>query len=129
MRRKRNKRVWNFKRSWSQDRAMLDMFGGVKKPKVDEGLALAQDLLSGIIDDIGLKEGVTLEDLCVAWATIVGPNISNNSEPIEIRNGTLRVRVTQPVIRFELQQRHKLLLSKIAEALPQVKILKLEITL
>ena len=129
MRRKRNKRVWNFKRSWTQDRAMLDMFGGVKKPKVEEGLALAEDLLSGIIDEVGLKDGVTLEDLSVAWASIVGPNISNNSEPIEIRKGTLRVRVTQPVIRFELQQRQSLLLTKITESLPQVKILKLEIVL
>ena len=108
---------------------MLDMFGGVKKPKVEEGLTLAEDLLKSIIDEVGLKDGVTLEDLSVAWAGIVGPNISNNSEPVEINRGVLRVRVTQPVIRFELQQNQKLLLKKITDALPQVEIKKLDITL
>lgn len=90
-------------------------------------MADVEQLLTEIVTDAGFQEGVTLDQLQSAWAEIVGKNIANNSEPIEISKGVLKVRVSQPVIRFELQQRQTQLIKKIQEALPQAKIKRINV--
>lgn len=90
-------------------------------------MADVEQLLTEIVTDAGFHEGVTLDQLQSAWAEIVGKNIANNSEPIEISKGVLKVRVSQPVIRFELQQRQAQLIKKIQEALPQAKIKRINV--
>ena len=129
MAKKSNKRSWNFKRSRSEDRSFLDFFGSKRQPKTGEGLTHVEDLLGQIVDEVGLREGVTLDELQVAWSSIVGPNIANNSEPLDIRDGVLRVRVSQPVIKFELQQQRHLILDKVKAHLAEAKINAVEIVI
>lgn len=90
-------------------------------------MAHVEELIGSIVEDIGLREGVTLDDLTAAWAEIVGMNIANNSEPLEIRGGVLRIRVSQPVIKFELQQRQRQLIKKVTDRIPEAKIKRIDV--
>ncbi len=123
----KHKRFYNFKRSQARDRSFLDLCGARTEPSVTEGLTSAESFLRELVEEVGLREGVTLEHLQDAWAEIVGHNIAQNSEPLEIYEGRLKIRVSQPVIKFELQQRKSKLLKNIQEALPQAKVKDLNI--
>ena len=124
---KKAKRFWNFKRSYSQDRSFLDWFGARSEPKVDEGLTHVEHFLGELVDEVGLRDGVTLDDLKTAWSSVVGENIANNSEPLEISNGVLRIRVSQPVIKFELKQHSGRILENIQSKIPEAKIKRIDI--
>jgi len=124
---KKHKRFWNYKRSFAEDRSFLDWCGARKEPSVNEGMAHVEAFLEDLVDEVGLNEGLTIENLQNTWAEMVGYNIANNSEPIEIYNGALKIRVSQPVIKFELQQMHSLLLKRVQEKLPKAKIKRLDI--
>ncbi len=125
----KNKRFWKFKRSASADRSFLDWCGARKEPSVTEGLTHVETFLSDIAEEVGLRDGVTLGSLQDAWAEIVGPNIANNSEPIEIHNGALKVRVSQPVIKFELQQRQGAILKLIQSRIPKAQVKQLHLVI
>lgn len=124
---KKRKRFWNFKRSYSQDRSFLDWCGARPEPKVDEGLTHVEKFLGDLVDEVGLRDGVTIEGLKTAWSDVVGANIANNSEPLEIYNGVLRIRVSQTVIKFELRQQQSMILEKIQDKIPEAKIEKIDI--
>ena len=126
---KKDKRFWNFKRSHGQDRSFLDWCGARKEPSVSEGLSHVDGFLADLVDEIGLRDGVTIETLQDAWSQLVGENIANNSEPIEIYEGTLKVRVSQPVLKFELQQRKAHLLKLVQERIPKAKVKRLDIVI
>lgn len=126
---KKHKRRWNFKRSRNEDRSFFEWCGARREPHVTEGMSHVEELVKELIDDIGLREGVTLDHLSDTWANLIGSNIANNSEPLEIRDGVLRIRVTQPVIKFELTQRQALILKRVQEKLPEAKIRKIEVVI
>ncbi len=121
------KRFWKFKRSHSEDRSFLDWCGARKEPSVTEGMTHVETFLGDLVEEIGLRDGVTLETLQSAWAELVGQNIANNSEPVEIYQGTLRIRVSQPVLKFELQQRQAQILKLVQQRLPKAKVKRIDI--
>ena len=125
----KNKRFWNFKRNYNQDRSYLDFFGARKEPSVEEGLTSAKTFLEDLVEEVGARDGVSLDELKKAWAQVVGLNIANNSEPLEINNGALRIRVSQPVIKFELQQQKGLILKKIKEQIPAAKVKSIDVVI
>gem|GEM_PF-6572753 len=124
---KKHKRFYKFKRSHGQDRSFLDWCGARKEPSVTEGLTHVETFLPELVEDIGLRDGITIDVLQNAWFEIVGENIANNSEPIEIYEGKLKVRVTQPVLKFELIQRKGQILELVQSKIPKAKVKQIEI--
>lgn len=126
---KKQKRFYKFKRSHSVDRSFLDWCGARKEPSVTEGLTHVETFLSDLVEEIGLRDGITIDALQDAWTEIVGENISNNSEPVEIYEGRLKVRVTQPVLKFELMQRKGQILELVQTRIPKAKVKQIEIVI
>lgn len=119
---RRAKRHWKFQRNPAQDRVYQDWFGSGTKPHVTEGMAHVEVFLQDLAKEVGLRDGVTIEKLNETWAKIAGENIALHSTPIEIYQKVLKVRVSQPVIKFELQQYKSQLLENIRRELPGIEI-------
>lgn len=124
---RKSKRHWNFKRSRSEERSFLDWYGSRKQPSVTEGMAHVEEFLESLVEEVGLREGVTIDELTTGWKGIVGEYVAQNSDPLDIREGTLRIRASQPMVKFELQQQQKKILSLVQKNLPQAKVKRIEV--
>ena len=74
-----------------------------KKPRPDKWQT-SSDLLSGLMQKLGLKERVHESEIIGAWEQIVGGFIAAHSTPVALRDRILYVRVLQPALHYELEQ-------------------------
>ena len=77
------------------------------KPRPDRWKTTGE-LLPQVMQRLGLRERLHESEVMEAWAQIVGDFIAAHSAPIALRDGTLYVRVLQPVLHYELEQISKL---------------------
>ena len=56
------------------------------------------------------------EKIKQAWASVVGPFLAAQTEPVSLRRGVLMIRVVQPAIRYSLEQGMKNALLKRVQA-------------
>ncbi len=63
----------------------------------------------------GLADGFEEEELKRTWKELAGEFIARHSEPASVRDGVLVLRVTQPSMRFHLEQTKALLLGRLRE--------------
>jgi len=85
------------------------------------------------IDDILKKqffaESLDEEEVKTAWKEIAGDFIGANTEPVSVKDGNLVLRVTQPAVRFHLEQMKPELLRKIKARFGNDKIHSVRFTL
>jgi predicted nucleic acid-binding Zn ribbon protein len=62
------------------------------------------EVLSNVIQKLGLKKRIQEEEIISAWHEVVGDFLAGHSEPLQLNHGTLYVRVIQPTIRYELDR-------------------------
>jgi hypothetical protein len=62
------------------------------------------EVLSQVIQKLGLKKRFQEEEIMSVWHEIVGDFLASHSEPLQLRYGTLYVRVIQPTVRYELDR-------------------------
>lgn len=62
------------------------------------------EVLSNVIQKLGLKKRIQEEEIISAWHEVVGDFLAGHSEPLQLAHGTLYVRVIQPTIRYELDR-------------------------
>src|SRR5438876_12212470 len=62
------------------------------------------DLLTKIMQRLGLRERLHETEVIDAWSKIVGEFIAAHSTPVALREGVLYVRVLQPALHYELEQ-------------------------
>lgn len=87
---------------------------------------LAKDFVAAILAQTGLNEGVEEEKIKAIWQEIVGSLIANSSKPDSLKRGTLTLRVTQPAMKFHLEQMKQTLLEKIQSHLGKQKVKSLK---
>jgi len=73
--------------------------------------------LRAILNQAGASEGLDEDQVRSTWKELAGDFISRHTEPVSIKGGHLVLRVTQPAMRFHLEQMKPMLLSRIREAL------------
>src|SRR5260370_35396272 len=66
------------------------------------------DLLTKLMQRVGLKERLHETEVLEAWGKIVGDFIAAHSSPVALREGILYVRVLQPALHYELEQVSKI---------------------
>jgi hypothetical protein len=96
--------------------------GFEEQAKSDSRVNLAATFVDAILKSAGLSEGIQEQELRAAWKEIAGAFIAEHSEPSSVKGGTLVLRVTQPSMRFQLEQMKPALLQRIRQCQDTTRI-------
>jgi predicted nucleic acid-binding Zn ribbon protein len=81
----------------------------------DAGVQAAAGLVGSVLDSLGWRDGLDEEQVRAVWRDLAGEWMARHAEPVSVRNGQLVLKVTQPALRFQLEQMKPELLRKIRE--------------
>ncbi len=93
------------------------------------GITLAEKWIRNVMKSIGAGDGLDEELVRSTWKELAGDFIASHTEPQSVRNGHLVLRVTQPAMRFHLEQMKPMLLTRIREQLGEQRIRSVKFTL
>ena len=109
---------------------ILREWRGCDEPRdLNAGIHPASQFVTAILRAAGMEDGLTEEDVRSAWKELAGDFIAGHTDPVSVRNGHLVLRVTQPAMRFHLEQMKPMLLTRIRSNLGQDKIKSVKFTL
>ncbi len=89
----------------------------------------AAKFISAILRAAGAEDGLHEDQVRAAWKELAGDFISRHTEPVSVKNGHLVLRVTQPAMRFHLEQMKPMLLARIREQLGEGRIHSVKFTI
>jgi hypothetical protein len=95
----------------------------------DEGVHKAAEFIAAILRSAGLEDGLDEDQVRAAWKVLAGDFISRHTEPVSVKGGHLVLRVTQPAMRFHLEQMKPMLLTRIRGQLGEERIKSVKFTL
>lgn len=103
---------------------------GCDKPlKLDANISAAADWVDSILKKQFFAESLNEEEVKAAWREVAGDFIGSNTEPLSVKEGHLILRVTQPAMRFHLEQMKPELLRKIKDRFGKDKIKSIKFSL
>lgn len=92
-------------------------------------ITTAEKWIRNVLKTVGDGDGLDEELVRSTWKDLAGDFIASHTEPVSVRNGYLVLRVTQPAMRFHLEQMKPMLLSRIREQLGEQRIKSVKFTL
>lgn len=96
---------------------------------LNAGVNLAGKFVNAILRATGTDDGLHEDQVRGAWKELAGEFISRHAEPVSVKDGHLVLRVTQPALRFQLEQMKPMLLGRIRERLGPDKVKSVKFTL
>jgi predicted nucleic acid-binding Zn ribbon protein len=93
------------------------------------GIHRAGQFVHAILRAAGLEDGIREDELRAAWKELAGDFIARHTEPLSVKGGHLVLRVTQPAMRFHLEQMKPMLLTRIRSQLGEDRIQSVKFTL
>ena len=103
---------------------------GCDKPlNPNKNVSAAGDWVDAILRMQFFADSRDEEEVKKAWKEIAGDFIGANTEPLSAKEGNLILRVTQPAMRFHLEQMKPDLLRRIRERFGEDKIKSVRFTL
>jgi len=108
--------------------------GGIRKEILQEwrgceeaadlnaGIHSAEAFVTAILQAAGAEDGLHEDQVRATWKELAGDFISRHTEPVSVKNGILVLRVTQPTMRFHLEQMKPMLLTRIRAQLGENRI-------
>jgi len=103
--------------------------GGEEAPDLNSRVHDAQQFVAAILRAAGAEEGLHEDQVRATWNELAGDFIARHSEPVSVKNGHLVLRVTQPAMRFHLEQMKPMLLTRIRAQLGDARIHSVKFTL
>lgn len=97
----------------------------------DSGIRLAAALVGSVMRGLraaGLADGFDETEVRQVWKELAGEFIARHSEPASVREGVLVLRVSQPSMKFHLEQMKPLLLERVRERLGKDRIKAIRFT-
>jgi predicted nucleic acid-binding Zn ribbon protein len=91
-------------------------------PDLDAGIHHAAKFVEAILRSAGAEEGLHEDQVRSTWKELSGDFIARHTEPVSVKNGNLVLRVTQPSLRFQLEQMKPMLFARIREQLGEGRI-------
>ena len=84
------------------------------------------EIIDGVIRDIGLKKAMDERDVIELWSDIAGPNLAKKTKALSFRDGCLLVSVENPSLRAQLAMRGPELIERFRRCLgrPLVKSIR-----
>ncbi len=107
-------------REWRGADEAADLNAGIHRP---------DQFIASILRSAGLQDGIHEDELRAAWKELAGDFIARHTEPASVKDGHLVLRVTQPAMRFHLEQMKPMLLARIREQLGENRIQSVKFTL
>jgi predicted nucleic acid-binding Zn ribbon protein len=103
---------------------------GCEKPlNTNRNVSSAAAWVDAILKSQFFADSLDEEEVKKAWKEIAGDFIGANTEPVSAKEGNLILRVTQPAMRFHLEQMKPDLLRRIRERFGEDKIKSVRFTL
>ena len=97
---------------------ILREWRGAEEPAdLNAGIHLAQKFVAAILRAAGAEDGLHEDQVRATWKELAGDFIARHTEPISVKGGNLVLRVTQPALRFQLEQMKPMLLTRIRNQL------------
>ena len=109
---------------------ILREWRGADEPvDLNAGIHLAENFITAILRAAGAEDGLNEDQVRATWKELAGDFIARHTEPISVKGGNLVLRVTQPALRFQLEQMKPMLLTRIREQLGEgrVKTIKFQL--
>jgi predicted nucleic acid-binding Zn ribbon protein len=103
-------------REWRGCDEVLDLESGVHRPA---------ELMAAVLRAIraaGAADGLDEAEVRWTWKDLAGDFIARHTEPVSVKGGVLVLQVTQPSMRFHLEQLKPMLLGRIQERLGAERI-------
>ena len=85
-----------------------------------------KELLSNYFKGSNFKEINNTINLNNTWKQIVGKTISKNTEIVDIKNGKVSIKTTNPIWRNELTFQKEDLLQRLKKEAPEINIKEIE---
>jgi len=96
--------------------------GGDEPSSLDSGIHRPADFITAILRAVGAEDGLHEDEVRATWKELAGDFIASHTQPVSVKGGHLVLRVTQPAMRFHLEQMKPMLLERIKERLGADKI-------
>lgn len=115
-----------------RERILAEWRGCDKPENLNAGVHRADDFVAAILRGLrasGAADGLDELEVRSAWKELAGDFIAGHAEPVAVKGGHLVLRVTQPAMRFHLEQMKPLLLARIQEQLGAQRIRSVKFTL
>lgn len=102
---------------------ILREWRGADEPgDLDAGIHEAGKFIAAILRAAGAEDGIDEKQVRDVWKELAGDFIACHTEPVSVKGGHLVLRVTQPALRFQLEQMKPMLLKRIKAQLGEDKI-------
>lgn len=101
---------------------LLEWRGADEPVNLESRVSQPSKFLKAILRQAGVADGLEEDQVKAAWKDLAGDFIARHSEPLSIRGGHLVLRVTQPAMRFHLEQMKPMLLKRLREELGESRI-------
>jgi predicted nucleic acid-binding Zn ribbon protein len=109
---------------------ILREWRGSEEPSdLNAGIFRAQQFVAAILKSAGMEDGLNEDEVRATWKELAGDFIARHTEPISVKGGHLILRVTQPALRFQLEQMKPMLLSRIRAQLGAGRIKTIKFSL
>lgn len=96
---------------------------GIEEPAdLNAGIHLAERFVTAILRAAGAEDGLHEDQVRETWKDLAGEFIARHTEPLSVKGGVLILRVTQPALRFQLEQMKPMLLKRIRNQLGEDRI-------
>jgi predicted nucleic acid-binding Zn ribbon protein len=103
--------------------------GGSEADDLKANIHVAEEFVSAILRAAGAEDGLHEDQVRAAWKELAGDFISRHAEPVSVKDGHLVLRVTQPAMRFHLEQMKPMLLTRIRAQLGENRVKSVKFTL
>jgi predicted nucleic acid-binding Zn ribbon protein len=123
------KRKTEKRRETIHEELMHEWLGCDDPLNLNENISTASDWVEQILRKQFFAESLNEEEVKSAWKDIAGDFIGAHTEPVSVKEGHLSLRVTQPAMRFHLEQMKGDLLRKIQGHFGKNKIKSIKFTL
>lgn len=84
-----------------------------------------RDAAKRVLSNVSYEDGILLEKLQNSWNSLVGPDVSNNSKPVSLKNGTLIIEVRNSVWLSELKNYYSLKIEEKVKSICGVSVKKI----
>lgn len=102
---------------------ILREWRGIDEPgDLSAGIHKADYFVAAILRAAGAEDGLNEDEVRAVWKELAGDFIARHTEPISVKGGHLVLRVTQPALRFQLEQMKPMLLQRIRTQLGENRI-------
>lgn len=109
---------------------ILREWRGADEPAdLNAGIHLADQFVAAILRAAGVEDGLHEDQVRASWKELAGDFISRHTEPVSVQGGHLVLRVTQPAMRFHLEQMKPMLLTRIKVQLGENRIKSIKFAL